>query len=385
MYRLALRILFADHTRYFMLVSGTAFCTLLVIQQSSVFCGIMSWTYAVLRNSRAPIWVMDPKVEQANDPRAMRDVELDAVRSVPGVAWAQPLFFSGSQARLADGSFKMVQLIGIDSVTFAGAPVDLVEGRLQDLRLPDTILIDQFGQERLSFGYTDEAGHPRKLRLGDSIELNNHQVRIVGICRVSRPIAGGPYIFTTYHRAIEFARPSRHSLSFVLAAPQPGLDAKAVAARIGEQTGLQAQDEFTFRWRTLFWFVENTGIPAAFGTTVSLGIIVGIVITAQTFFSFVAENSRSLASFKAMGAPNQLLLRMTLFQALIASLIGYGIGLGLCAAFGYAILPRGHIPFILLPQVVVGVLFISLAISLGSALFAGMRILRLEPDSVFRS
>ena len=44
-----------------------------------------------------------------------------------------------------------------------------------------------------------------------------------------------------------------------------------------------------------------------------------------------------------------------------------------------------HIPFILLPHVVVGVLFIALAISLGSALFAGMRILRLEPDSVFRS
>lgn len=385
MYRLALRILFADRTRYFMLVSGTAFCTLLVIQQSSVFCGIMSWTFAVLNNSRAPIWVMDPKVEQVNDPRPMRDVELDAVRSVPGVAWAQPLFFSSSQAKLADASFKMVQLIGIDSSTLIGAPIHLVQGRLQDLRLPDTILIDQFGQERLSFGYEDEAGRPRMLRLGDSIELNNHQVRIVGICRVSRPVAGGPYIYTTFQRAIEFARPSRHSLSFVLASPEPGEDPRVVAARIAEQTGLQAMDEFTFRWRTLLWFVANTGIPAAFGTTVSLGVIVGIVITAQTFFSFVAENSRSLAAFKAMGAPDKLLLRMTLFQALVASFIGYGIGLGLSAAFGYAVLPRGHIPFILLPHVVVGVLVIALGISLGSAFLAGLRILRLEPDSVFRS
>lgn len=385
MYRLALRILFADHTRYFMLVSGTAFCTLLVIQQSSVFCGMMSWTFAVLRNSRAPIWVMDPKVEQVNDPRPMRDVELEAVRSVPGVAWAEPLLFSGSQARLADGSFKMVQVIGLDSVTFAGAPMELVEGRLLDLRLPDTILIDQFGQERLSFGFHDQAGNPRLLGVGDSIELNGNQVRIVGVCKVSRPIAGGPYIYTTYNRAIDFARPSRHTLSFILAAPAVGVSASTVAERITDYTGLQAQEEFRFRWKTLFWFVENTGIPAAFGTTVSLGIIVGIVITAQTFFSFVAENSRSLAAFKAMGAPDRLLLRMTLFQALVAALIGYGIGLGLCAIFGFAVLPRGRIPFILVPHVVVGVLVIAVCISLGSALAAGMRILRLEPDSVFRS
>lgn len=385
MYRLALRILFADHTRYFMLVSGTAFCTLLVIQQSSVFWGMMSWTFAVLRNSRAPVWVMDPKVEQVNDPRAMRAVELDAVRSVPGVAWAEPLLFTSARARLADGSFSMVQLIGIDGTTLIGAPWRLTEGSLQDLRLPDAVVIDEFGQERLSEGLEDDAGNPRTLRVGDRIELNEHQVRIAGICKVSRPIAGGPYFYTTYEKAVEYSRPSHHALSFILAAPEAGLEPGIIAARISEETGLLALEEHHFRWRTFLWFAKNTGIPAAFGAMVILGIIVGVVITAQTFASFVGENSRSLAAFKAMGARNRLLLRMTLLQALVASLVGYGIGLGLCAAFGFVILPRGKIPFILLPQVVLGVLVIDLIISLGSAFFAGRRILRLEPDSVFRS
>ena len=99
MITLALRMLFNDRSKYLMLVSGVAFASLLMIQQSGVFCGLMSWTYSSLRNLRAPIWVMDPKVEQVNDPKPLRDTDVFRVRSVDGVAWAAPLYTGNVQGR----------------------------------------------------------------------------------------------------------------------------------------------------------------------------------------------------------------------------------------------------------------------------------------------
>ena len=42
MFRLALRMLFGDHGKYLMLVSGITFASLLMIQQAGVFCGLLS-------------------------------------------------------------------------------------------------------------------------------------------------------------------------------------------------------------------------------------------------------------------------------------------------------------------------------------------------------
>jgi hypothetical protein len=48
-------------------------------QFPSVFCGLMTWTYANLFNSRSHIWVMDPKAEQSLDSKPLRDTEDFAV------------------------------------------------------------------------------------------------------------------------------------------------------------------------------------------------------------------------------------------------------------------------------------------------------------------
>ena len=122
MLRLALKMLYGDRAKYAMLVCGITFCSLLMVQQSSVFCGLMQWTTATLRNIGAPIWVADRKVEQANEIVPMREIELTRVRSVEGVDWAVPLYWGIIQARLRDGSFQQIQLTGLDSATFVGRP-----------------------------------------------------------------------------------------------------------------------------------------------------------------------------------------------------------------------------------------------------------------------
>jgi putative ABC transport system permease protein len=378
MYRLALKMLFGDHAKYLMLVSGITFSTLLMAQGASLFCGIMSWTFATLRNTRAEIWIADPKVEQVNDTKPLRDTDVNRVRSAASVAWASPLYSGTIQARMFDGTFKLIQLVGVDATTFVGAPTRMLRGRLEDLRLPNTVIIDELGVERLS------EGRPRPIGLGDTFEINDREARIVGICRAYRSFTGGPYVYTTYDRAVQYAPSQRKMLSYILAAPRPGVDAHAAAHEIARTTGLRAFTEGEFMWSTMWWYVKNTGIPINVGTLVLLGFIVGTVISGQTFYSFVYENTRNLGALKAMGASTATLCLMLILQSLAVGFIGYGVGLGMVSLLGNAVLSLGKVPFLLLwqiPAIVGAAVFVICTLS---ALLGIARIARLEPAIVFR-
>ena len=215
MYRLALNMLFGDRAKLAMLLVGLGFSALLMAQQSSVFFGIMSWTYTPMVNIRSAVWVSDPLVEQVNDAQPMRDTDVTRVRSVDGVAWAAPLHTSILQARLPNGNFKLISLVGIDSDTFAGAPAVLSVGRIEDLRLPNTVLIDEWGANLLGRPETlpDGTVRQRPLGVGDTFELNDTEARIVGVCRVKRAFTGGPFVYTTYDRAKAYTAGVRRTLT----------------------------------------------------------------------------------------------------------------------------------------------------------------------------
>lgn len=379
MYRLALRMLFGDRAKYLMLISGIMFATILMTQGAALFCGVMSWTSSTLRNVRTEIWVCDPTVEQINDARPLRDTDVSRVRSVDGVAWAAPFYQGMMGAKLQNGSSKLVTLIGIDATTLAGAPTKLVAGKLEDLRLPNSVIIDEFGTQRLG----EALG--RTLSLGDVFELNDQEARIVGICKAQRSFTGGPYLYTTYDRAVQYAPSQRKMLSFVLAAAEPGLSATEVAARIEKETGMRAFTENEFMWSTIWWYVKNTGIPINVGMLVMLGFVVGVAISGQTFYAFVLENMRNLAALKAMGASTPRLCAMLVLQSVAVGLIGYGIGLGVVAAMGNALVRLGNVPFLLLWQIPVYCLVAVLFICVFAALLGIYRIARLEAAIVFRT
>ncbi len=375
---LALKMLLGDRAKYLMLISGLSFAALLMTQQAAIFCGIMQWTGSTLANVPAPIWVVDPMVEQVNDTDALRDTDLNRVRSVEGVAWAAPLYTGNLRARLADGSFKFVQVIGIDATTFAGAPSELLSGRLEDLRMPNTVILDAYGVTKLS----RDQGRP--IGIGDTFEINDREARIVGIAKTRISFSGNPYVFTTYDRALQYAPPQRKMLSTVIAAPQSGQDAVTVARNIERETGLKAFTKAEFAWASIWWYIRNTGIPVAFGGTVLLGFIVGLAICTQTFYSFVLENLRNLGALKAMGASDGMLCRMLILQAFTVGLIGYGCGTGLAALAGTVLLKREMPPFFMPWQLPLAVLGIVLVICTVAALLGIQKIRTLEPAIVFR-
>lgn len=378
MYYIALRMLFGDRAKYLLLVCAITFSTLLITQQASIFCGLMRWSTAILRNTKAKIWVVDSRVEQANETQALREIELQRVRSVEGVAWAMPMSFDLIQARLPNGSFKTIQLIGLDDTTLAGAPRDMLKGDFTSLAQTNTVVIDVVGVEKLSHGYD------RDITIGDTFEINDHEARVIGLCKVERTFFGYPYVFTTYSRANEMRPKQRRVLSYIITEPQPGLDPKVVARQIEAQTGLKAFTEDEYARLTYIWYFKNTGIPISFGTTVILGFLVGIAVAGQTFYSFILENLPHFGAMKCMGTSDWMLIRMLAVQGFAVGITGYGIGLGLASIFGYAVLSHGNPPFYLSSELLI-ISFVAIFCITTFAVALGIRkINSVDPAQVFR-
>ena len=377
MLRIALLMLFRDRAKYVMLVVGLTFCSLLMTQQASVFCGLMLWTSATVRNIGAKVWVFDAKVEQVNEVIPLREIEVTRVRGVPGVEWAVPIYLGIEQARLGDGSFQNVQLVGLDTATFVGRPMEITQGRIEDLRLPDAVIIDQVGVDKFrKKGIT--------IGVGTTFEINDKTARVVALCHANRSFLGQPYVYTTYDRALQFAKPQRKMMSCVLVEPKAGVSAKELAESISRVPGLRAFERDDLFWTTIWWYIKNTGIPISFGTVVLMGVIVGIAIAGQTFYLFILDNLRYLAALKAMGARMPILAAMVFLQSFSVGFVGFGLGVGMTAIFGYKVLKIEQPPFFMPWQVPVFVAVIIILICCFSAAIGLRKIARLEPAVVFK-
>lgn len=378
MHWIALKMLTGDRNKFLGIVFGVMFASLLISHQISIFVGILKRTASqVLDVADADIWVMDPKVRYIEEVYPLLETDLYRVRGVEGVAWGVRLYKGLLRARMTDGNFRNVILLGLDDASLVGAPRKMVLGGMDDLRRPDAVIVDTAG-----FTYMWPGEPPAT---GKVMEMNDHRAVVVGICEASPPFQSLPIVFTRYSQASLFAPRERNLLSFILVKNDGRQSAEVLCRRIRERTGLAALTREEFAWKTVGFYLRYTGIPVNFGITVALGFIVGVAIAGQTFFLFTIENLRQFGALKAMGVSNLRLVGMILLQALVVGLIGYGLGMGLAALFFEATkdvvaLTGFYIPWQVMALTAAAVLVIILLASLLSI----RKVLVLEPGIVFR-
>ncbi len=396
---IAIKMLVGDRAKFLGIVLGLTFAALLITQQGSIFCGLMLRTCAQISDvTGADLWVMDPSVRYIDDVKPMLESNLYRVRGVEGVKWAVPFYKGQARAKINPSIsrgeqptvIEQVVLLGLDDATLVGAPQrnKILAGSLRDLRLPDAVIVDNVRLEKL---YPDEPyGELARQGLrfydrfiGRQFEMNDHRAIIVGVCEATRTFQTNAVVYTTYSRAKQYAPQERKILSYILARTEPGKTPGEVAGKIKEATGLGAKTSDEFLWMTIDYYLRYTGIPFNFGITAMLGFLVGVAIAGQTFYNFTIENLKQFGALKAMGATNLRIVGMILLQALIVGFLGYGMGVGLAAAFGMRV--RGtelafYMPWQLMPITACAILLICVLASLLSV----QRVIRLEPAIVFR-
>lgn len=387
-------MLTGDRAKFFGIVMGLTFAALLITQQGSIFCGLMLRTAGqVADTTGADLWVMDPNVLQVDDVKPMIQNNLYRVRGVEGVLWAVPLYKGTARAKIDNVEGKPRQviesviLLGLDDSSMVGSPPRerILEGRLEDLRKPDAIFVDNNRLQKLFPGLPPDAYKRENYRrfLGKEIEMNDHRAIIVGICEASRTFQSNPVVYTTYSRAKGYIPNERKTLSYILAKAEPGRDPKDVAKSIQLRTGLGALTGDEFAWKTINYYLKYTGIPINFGITAMLGFLVGTAIAGQTFYNFTLENLKQFGALKAMSASNFKIIQMILLQAIVVGFLGYGIGVGLAALF-WVSSKNGELafytPWHLLPITGGAVILICVLASL----LCVRKVMVLEPAIVFR-
>ncbi len=385
MNHIALKMLMGDRGKYLGIIMGLTFASLIMTQQPAIFVGLMMRTFSFISDLGLPdIWVMDPKVQFVDDIKPLQDTKLYRVRGVAGVEWAMPLYKGLLKARLDDGTFQTCNVIGLDDATLIGGPPVMLEGKLEDLRRSDGVIVDIDGAtDKLAKPPQTPGGSPVPLKIGDTLELNDNRAIVVGIAKTTKTFQSQPVIYTTYSRAVRYAPRERKMLSFVLVKAKPGQDIPALVRRIRETTGLAAYTQQEFKDLTMNYFLKNTGIPINFGISVTLGFVVGAAIAGQTFYNFTLENLRQFGVLKAMGTSNWTLLRMILLQAVLVGSVGYGLGVGLTALFGYSMrntILAFKFPWQLLAFSGAGVTLICIF----AALISIRKVIKLEPAIVFK-
>lgn len=379
MNRIALQMLTGDRVKYLGLILGVTFSTLLCVQQSSIFVGVLRLsTYLISANPGVDVWVMRPGVEGLEWVQQMPDQWLKRVAGVEGVEWAVPVYRGTTTVRTTDQRLRLVQVIGLDGATLIGAPHDMIAGSAMNLRKPDSVVMDISTFKRL-LPDADPASQP-------TIEMGKCHTIVVGVCRASKPITGGDLIFARRSVAASLAQEPNETLTFVMVKTAPGASPDDVAARIRKQTGLQAFTKAQFSASAVGWTLENTGIAQVLGSVIVLGLVVGVLVVGQTFYLFAYENRRYFATLKAMGATNGVIGRMIVLQGLVVGALGYGLGAGLATM----ILVAGDTDLSPMrgltvsgPVLIVAGLVLP-AIVVATALLGGRGAMRAEPAMVFK-
>ncbi len=380
----AIKMLVGDRAKYLGIVMGLMFASFLITQQLGIFIGVLARMYSVITDVTTPdIWVMDPAVKNVDDNRPMPAPDLYRVKSIPGVAWAVPMFKGQIKARLANGLGYNCTILGLDDETMVGGPpklFPLADGThitMSMLRQPDAIIMDD-ANAREKFG---------GLKPGDTLELNDHRAKIIGLGEITPGFQTLPVIYTTYSRAISWVPAERNHLSFILVHAAPNTDHKQICRDITARTGLAAYTREEWKTKTLWYYIKNTAIPVNFGTTVMLGFVVGIAIAGLLFYQFTMDNIRNFGTLKAMGAPNGMLTRMILLQTFLAGIQGYALGIGATGAFTIflgIVTPKSQQILLIVWQNLAATGIAVMLIIMASALFAMIKVIRLEPAIVFK-
>jgi len=375
---IAIRMLTGDATKFYGLLFGIAFSTLLITQQLTIFVNLIERGASGVYNvPSADVWVMDPVSRTTDVNLPMPSTALDRVRSVAGVEWAVPHLRAAASVRTKEGDLEGVSVIGVDDATLIGLPRRMALGAADVLERPDAVVIDDVGTTRFfPVGYDP---------VGERLELNDQRAVIMGVADAIPSFTSQVTLYTRYSRALNFVPGTRNRLSFVLVGAAPGVDAKALATQITQDTGLRARTRDEFARDGVDFIIENTGIPLNFGITVLLGFVVGVAIVGLTFSLFIRDNIKQFGALKAIGVNNAKIRRMVAAQAAMVGLIGYGLGVLGTVGFiwGFSSNPTFKGFYIPWQVPLISLVAVTLILAL-TGWIALRRVLKTEPAAVFR-
>ena len=372
--KLGYKLLVNDKAKFLALLVGTAFAVFLMVQMTSIFAGVLQKSSSTVINIGAKIWVMDPGVQTPVYSIPLPDYVLDGVRSIEGVKYAVPLYSGGALVKLQSGVYQSVTVIGLDDASLFGRP-EVFEGQIEDI----------YGENAFVVVHDQEFQKLENPKIGTTFELNDHRGVIVGIAKVTiSGLFGIPTLYTTYNRAIQYIPSTRYTISYILVEPKSKNDTAHIKEEV-ERMGYEALTADEFMKKITRFYIFQTGIGTNILIMTVISFLVGLSISAQTFYTFILENLEKFGALKAIGIKGRELIYVILFQTTFASLTGYGLGVGLSSLLITIAMLRVPNYTAKINYLNLGLGFIMVLIIAGISSYIGIRkVIKIEPFDIFR-
>jgi putative ABC transport system permease protein len=374
MVSLARKNLLHDRLRFVITVAGVAFAVTLVLVQVGLFMGLLDKATTTIEHATADIWVTSHETPNVDFAHNFPETTVLRVRSVPGVAKAENLILQFMNIQLPSGAEEGCLVYALSDFSSWNLPWAVNEGDVRDLKRGRYILMDRSAERRYG-----------PFEVGEYREILGRRFKIIGTTSGAASFTTAPIVFMDFRNAQELTAQVQNKTSYVLVKVAPGFEPQAVAAairRIAPYNDVYTKAEWAHRSRT-YWVV-STGLGMNMGVTVFLGVLVGIVVVAQTLYTSAVEHVKEFGTVKAIGGSNWDIYRILGEQALIAALVGYAVG----GVLSYAMRPvmaKLYLNVLVSPGFALTVFVGTVLMCLGAAMLSFRRVAGIDPALVFRT
>lgn len=373
MVALARRNLLHDRVRLVVTLTGIVFAVVLSSIQLGLFVGFQRATSDVIAHAGADLWVKSTGVTHLETGVPFSERKRYDLLATPGIVEAQKHIVRFGQWKKPDGGQEGILLIGVDLSGSMGQPWKLVAGEVRALQEPGAVIVDELYLSKLGIR-----------GIGDTAEIGGRRARVVGLTRGIRTFTTSPPVFASFKHAQDFGPVAEDQTIYLLAKLAPGADAAAVRARlratIKDVDVISAED-----WRSAqerYWMF-GTGAGITVLIAAALGLLVGVVVVAQTIYAATVDHIREYGTLKAMGATNAYLYRVILQQAALSAVAGYGVGMAVAFAAARAS-QAGTTAIILEAPLAIALFVLTLVMCLGASIVSIHKVTTLDPAMVFQ-
>jgi putative ABC transport system permease protein len=370
---LSRRNLLHDRVRFAVTLTGIVFAVVLSAVQLGLFVGFRRATSDLIAHAGADVWVMSRGIGNLENAVAFPEQRLYQVQALPGVAAVQKHVIAFGNWKRPDGAEEGCLVIGVEQGGTMGGPWNLVEGTERAIDAPDAVIVDALYRGKLGVSH-----------LGQVVEIRGRRARVAGLTRGIRTFTTAPPVFTSFKHAQGYVGLREDQTLFLLVKAVPGVEPSALAARIEASVpDVTALTREAWMARQQDYWMFGTGAGVSVLIAAALGLLVGVVVVAQTTYSSTVDHIREYGTLKAMGATNGYLYRVIVEQAVTSAVVGFAIAIVVALATAHAS-QQGTTAIVIPPAMVAGLFVLTVLMCVAASVVSIDKVTRIDPAMVFK-
>jgi putative ABC transport system permease protein len=242
----------------------------------------------------------------------------DILRGLPHVKVVSPVIWQLSTA----GALEVIDGIDLQTFEALGGPFQYVEGG--PFQGPNDILVD------------DYIARQKHVKVGDTMEVLNHNFRVAGIVENGR----GARKFLTISALQDLIGAKDKASVFYVKLDDPA-NADEVVKAVKNQPGMEKYSVLSMPdYLSMMTPSRLPGFRPFIGVVIGVSLIIGFLVIFQSMYAAVMERTREIGILKAMGASKFYIVSAILRETGLLAVAGIVLGILSSLAASWAIRHR---------------------------------------------